>query len=536
MKLFNPQDFKKIDEEANLSYGYPESILMENAGRGFFESLKRDFGYSRKLSFTVVCGKGNNAGDGFVISRYLFNGGYDISTIITAKRESYQGVALQNLNILIKLGVNLIEITKENVKYLSEILCRTDVLVDAIFGTGLDREVTGFPKEIIGLINENDCYDVLCVDVPSGLNSANGMFMGCGIKNNLKMVYTFGGLKTGFFLNDGERLGLAQKTKVIDVNYPKALLEKFNSGVELIDEEDIRGIVSMRNPLGTKFSYGHLLVIAGSEGKGGAAYMSALGGFKGGAGLVTLAVPEKINPAMEEKATEIITFPVPDSGKGYFTSKGSDYIKKSGLLKGKTAVVIGPGIGLNAGTKDFLFSVLSVLGDMGNVPVVIDADGLNILSEKVDFLNGLKGVNVVLTPHFKEMERLSGTKRNILEKDPFYHGFEFVKKYGVCLALKGASTYIFDKNAKEASLQGTHSPVLASGGSGDVLSGLTGSFISQGIREYDSARAASYLMTASAENLRLKYGDFGIGAARVAGNIPITVRNILKQSRRGLDA
>ncbi len=528
MKLYFSENLKKIDKESYSVFGYSESILMENAGGGCYRELLKlyDKSFLKKADIIIICGKGNNGGDGFVLSRYLFNGGFNVKTIILANKDLYKGIARANLDILINLGAEIVEISESGrLPELSDILEDTEIVVDAIFGVGLNREINGFFKEIIDLINkksETGRLDIICIDVPSGLNSDTGEFMGAAIKNNIKKVFTFGGLKVGFYINEGEKLLLDEKIILIDINQPKTLLEEHCSKIEILSEEDILSYLPERKPTATKFDYGHLLVIAGSYGKSGAAYMASLSGFKGGAGLVTAAIPSKLNDIMEVKTTEIMTYPAFDNGEGFFTEKSAIDILDN-ALKGKTAVVIGPGVGLNAETKLFLHRLLTNI----KVPIILDADALNILSEDLGILKDIKGKNdIVLTPHFKEMERLTGVGRKIIAKNPLKVGLDFVKKFGVYLILKGSSMYIFDKNGIDVSVQVKHSPVMASGGSGDVLSGLAGSFACQGIPLYNAMRAASYLIVYSARDLSLRYGDFGVGAAEIANNIPYAVKKL----------
>lgn len=551
MKLYNSENLRKVDEETHLLFNYPEDILMENAGRGFFERLKRYYPEhpsvlnvktgSKKCrsgkSFTVVCGKGNNGGDGFVISRYLFNEGYTVKTVILAKRELYKDIALQNLNILLKLGAYVVEINENNLNNFQEILSETDVLIDAIFGVGLNRNITGFFEEIINMINSNALkakYDIFCVDVPSGLNSDNGNIMGCCINNGLKGVYTFGGNKVGFYVDGGERLILNKKTKVVDINHPKELLEKHHANIELIDNDLISSIYPERNAISTKFGFGHMLAVAGSPGKTGAAYMCSLAGLRGGAGLVTSIIPAKLNDIMEVKTTEVMTFPVPDRNKGYFTMESFEFLEKSRIFNGKTSVVIGPGLGLEDETKEFFYSLLRFINKTTNIPVIIDADGLNILSENIKILDDLRySVNgeyskIILTPHYKEMERLTGISRHIIERDPIKIGRDFAGKYGVFLALKGSSMYLFHSNGVDSAIQPEHSSLLASGGSGDVLSGLMASFSSQSVPVFDAMEISSFLIVKSAISLSMEgKGDFGLGASAIAENIPLTVKKII---------
>lgn len=529
MQLYFSENLKKIDEKSCKVFGYTENILMENAGGGCYRELLNLYGgdFLLKSNITVICGKGNNGGDGFVLSRHLFNAGFNVLTVILAPYDSYSGTAKENLGILNNLGSDIIEIAAEDkLPVLNEILDKTDILADAIFGIGLKRELSGFYKTVIETINQKcensgtfkkkSGFDVICVDTPSGFNADTGEFMGAGIKNNIRKIFTFGGLKIGFYLNDGEKLSLSEKIILIDINQPKKLLQEFSPGIDLLTEKEIAGYFSGREKTGTKFDYGHLLVIAGSSGKSGAAFMSSYAGFKGGAGLVTAAVPAKLNPIMESKTDEIMTYPVFDGGAGFFIENSASDISKN-LLKGKSAVVIGPGIGLNAETRLFLRKLLFGI----KVPLVLDADALNILSEDMGFLKEISDkTDIIMTPHFKEMERMTGVDRKAIEKDPLNAGKKFAKEFGVYLILKGSSMFIFDKNGGGVSVQCMHSPLLASGGSGDVLSGLIGAFICGGMSLYGAMKSAAFLLVYSANNLEGEYGDFGAGAVKIAENIP----------------
>lgn len=529
MDLYYSENLKKIDAESYSGFGYSEDVLMENAGSGCYREILNLYGEAclRRSSVTVICGKGNNGGDGFVLSRYLFNAGFNVKTVILAYGGSYSGAAERNMDILSNIGADITEIAEESsLPLLVSIIGKTNIIVDAVFGVGLNRETEGFFKAAIDAV-DGACaarpeLDVLCVDVPSGLNADTGMYMGSGIKHNVRKIWTFGGPKVGFYINDGEKRLMAEKTTVIDIGHPRGLLKKHGTGVETIDECEIAGYFTGRKRTGTKFDYGHLLVVAGSNGKSGAAYMASYAGFKGGAGLVTAAVPAKLNAVMEAKTTEIMTYPAEDAGNGFFTEKSASDISGN-ILKGKTAVVAGPGIGLNAETKAFLRRLIAGV----KVPLVLDADALNILSEDMGFLkDAADKTDVILTPHFKEMERLSGIDRKEIESDPLKAGKDFVRKFGVYLLLKGPSMFIFDRNGENISIQGLHSPLLASGGSGDILSGLIGSFICSGMGIPAALKAAAFLTVYSANMLECRYGDFGAGAVNIADNIPEAVNSI----------
>ncbi|MHB1703171.1 MAG: NAD(P)H-hydrate dehydratase [bacterium] len=544
MELYFSDNLKKIDEESYSAFGYSEDILMENAGGGCYREFLKlyDKDFLKKISIAVICGKGNNGGDGFVFSRYLFNSSFNVNIAVLAEKASYKGIAAKNLDILIKLGASIIEVPSEDkISDLENMLEKSNVVVDAIFGVGLNRGLTGFFKKVIEVINEkNNCggnpeclkkiesgYDIICIDVPSGLNADTGEIMDAAITKNIKQIFTFGGLKTGFYINDGEKMLLNEKTVLIDINQPRQLLKKYASGVEIITEKEISRCFKERKKTATKFDYGHLLVVAGSSGKTGAAYMSSLAGFKGGAGLVTAAVPEKLNDIMETKTDEVMTYPVYDDGRGFFIEKGAEIIKND-LLKGKNAAVIGPGIGLEEETKVFLRKLLSEI----NIPSVLDADALNILSEDTDILKQTANkTDLILTPHFKEMERLSGIDRHIIEKDPINIGKKFVKEFGVYLVLKSSSMFIFDKNGEHVSVQCGHSSLLASGGSGDVLGGLIGGFISGGLSLYMSMKCAAFILVYSAKNLEKKYGYFGAGAVKIAENVPVSINFMLSETK-----
>jgi NAD(P)H-hydrate epimerase len=527
MKSYYSENLKQIDSKTYSDFGYSEAVLMENAGSGCFRKFVKVYPNNKNVLnkdcvISVICGKGNNGGDGFVFSRYLFNAGYSVRVIILAEPSNYTGIAKLNLEILIKLNVEIIQVVNENnINMLSELLNNTDILIDAIFGIGINRDVTGFYENVIEIIESKNNFDVICLDNPSGFNTDSGCYMGAGIKNNIKKIFTFGGLKTGFYLNEGEKLNLPDKTILIDINHPRALLDSCHADIEILEEKKIASYLPERMPSNTKFDYGHVLIIAGSPGKTGAAYMSSLAAFKAGAGLVTLAVPYELNHILEIKTSEIMTYPVINDGSGCFNINGAGDISKN-LLKNKTAVVIGPGIGLKKETADFLYNILELI----EVPIVIDADGLNLISEDMNILKKLtqKNKNIVLTPHYKEMERLTKIDRKIIEKEPVKIGEEFVGEYGVHLLLKGASMFAFSNNLKDKAIQYKHSPLLASGGSGDVLSGLIGSFIAQGLDLYKSICLSSYLLVYSANNLRKQYGESGAGAVKIALNIPNAVR------------
>ncbi|MCI0528619.1 MAG: NAD(P)H-hydrate epimerase, partial [Nitrospira sp.] len=343
MKVATAEEIRAIDRRAIEEYGIPGVVLMENAGVGAFRTIVEKYKISSGTQVGVVCGKGNNGGDGCVIARHLVNHGIRTEIILLTEKSKVQGDAQINLDIVNRMGIPLLEAPDaESLPRIKEILSKADFILDAILGTGLTQAVSGFYKEVIELMN-NLQKPIVAIDIPSGLSSDTGVVPGSCIQADLTV--TFGLPKRGLILYPAaEFVGMLE---VIPIGIPRAIIAEAGIKVNLLEAQDIRASfarssLTYRAPTSHKGTYGHVLIIAGSRGKTGAALMAARSALRVGTGLVTLTVPESLNSFLEAASLEVMTAPMPETSEGTFSHKASSQML--GLAQDKEVIALGPGL------------------------------------------------------------------------------------------------------------------------------------------------------------------------------------------------
>jgi len=500
MKLVTAEIMRKLDRQAIEGLGIPGALLMENAGRAVAEEVWRRW---RPRRVAVVAGKGNNGGDGFVVARHLSNRGVEVAVFLLARGQELRGDAQLNWRIWCQMGGHVQEVlSEEALEALS--LRQFDVLVDAIFGTGLSSEVRGLQRRAIELINAAE-RPVAAVDIPSGVEASSGRVLGVAVRADLTV--TFALAKVGQAVWPG--LAQVGELVVADISIPRRLLEEADTPYELLEPGELPS-VPPRSPWAHKGNFGHLLVVAGSPGKTGAAALCAQAAARSGAGLVTLIVPQSLNPILEVKLTEAMTEPVPDED-GFLGPSSLEAALQA--AQGKTALVLGPGISTRQSTVRFVGEFLERV----RLPLVIDADGLNCLTRLPRGLELVKGA--VLTPHPGEMARLVGCTPGEVQAQRLEVARQWAQRWEVVLVLKGARTVIANPQGR-AFINPTGNPGMASGGMGDVLTGMIGSFVAQGMGPLEAAKLGVFLHGAIADRLARGRGQLGMLAGELIEGIP----------------
>jgi hydroxyethylthiazole kinase-like uncharacterized protein yjeF len=507
MILTTAKQMRQLDRRAIEELGLPGLVLMENAARGAVQVIGSLYPMARSIA--VFCGKGNNGGDGLAMARYFHCLGLEVRCFLSGPRNGLKGDAAHQLGLADRLKIPLVELN-ENTDWsaLKQEISGFDLLVDALLGTGIENEVKGLLRDLIILLNELPISKA-AVDIPSGLSSDNGSPLGICLKADLTI--TFGLPKIGHILFPGSRF--VGRLFVVDIGIPPAFWPSPDERVELLQENLLAPWFPARDPEGHKGSYGHILVLAGSRGKTGAAAMTCLGALRAGAGLVTLGIAESLNPILEVKLTEAMTEPLPEGEPGHLGPAALAPIME--LLKGKKGLALGPGLSQSPGTRSL---VQSLLGQLKDVPAVIDADGLNALAERPDLLKGLSG-RAILTPHPGEMSRLTGRPVQEIQADRIKTAKEFCRKYGVVVVLKGARTIIADPEGPVYVNPVAH-PVLAAGGTGDILTGLIIGLLSQGLSPARSACLGVFLHGQAGLWLARERSGQGILASELLNKIP----------------
>lgn len=512
MKLATREIIREIDRISIEEYGIPGLILMENAGRAVSKVVLEEFPLSRRIA--IFAGGGNNGGDGFVVSRHLISEGLDVTTYLTSDPKKYRGDALTNLEALRKIGGKLIDIRKNGLSYYQG----ADLIIDALFGTGLDREIEGFYRDVIDFINSQSVPRI-AVDIPSGLNADTGFPLGISVKADITV--TFAVPKIGIAIYPG--IEYAGKVYVADITTPKLLEKDITS--ELITYDTVRGIIKPRHKDTHKGTYGHLFILAGSPGKTGAATLAAQGALRTGTGLVTVGIPRGLNPIMAQKLTEAMTEPLPETDNGTFGKESIEMALRV-ISSRKTALAVGPGISTTQDTAEFLYEILK----NSPIPIVADADGITIIAQNLKILKELKAP-IVLTPHPGEMSRLIGKTGEDVQKNRIGVARDFSSMYNVYTVLKGARTVISTPDGR-VFINPTGNPGMASGGMGDVLTGIIGGFLAQGYSPADACVLGVFSHGLSGDFVAHKMGEVGIIAGDVANCLPETLREILYGEKR----
>jgi hydroxyethylthiazole kinase-like uncharacterized protein yjeF len=515
MKLVTASEMQELDRRAIQDLGIPSLVLMENAGRTTYQILRREFpGLQGEVA--VVAGRGNNGGDGFVVARYLANAGLPVAVFLLGPRDRVSGDAKVNLEILAPLGVAVKEIlTEADLNPALRRLGRAALIVDALLGTGLNSPVKGLMAALIDGLNQLGT-PVLAVDIPTGLSADTGEVLGVALK--AQVTATYGWPKVGQILPPGR--DYVGRLWQVDISIPASFVREVRR--ELAEAGDLRTLLPPRPFASHKGTFGHLVVLAGSEGKTGAAAMASEAALRAGAGLVTLGIAASLNDILEVKLTEAMTLPLPEAA-GARALGAAALAPILDLVDEKSTLALGPGLGTHPETRELVGKLVHDLPQ----PMVVDADGINNLAADTACLEGAAGPRI-LTPHPGEMARLVGRSVSEVQARRLDLARETAARFGVILVLKGAQTVVAAPDGR-LSLNATGNPALASGGTGDVLTGLIGGFLAQGLTPWDAARLGVYLHGLAADYLVARHGPRGL----IAGDLLRILPEVLAQFIQG---
>jgi len=515
MILVTAAEMQQIDRQAIEAFGIPGRVLMENAGRGATRFLFEQFSNLKNKHVAIIAGRGNNGGDGFVIARYLAQSGIPVKVYLLSRSNLVKGDAAANLKLLKLLAVPVIEIPDDaSFSARQSAMNDPDVWVDAILGTGLKSDVEGYFKTVINFINSLH-KPVFAVDIPSGLNSDTGQ--PCGVCIRARATATFAFAKTGHMVYPGtDYTGVL---KIVDIGIPPYITEKADPRQFLVTADLIRSCLPQRPPDAHKGTTGHLLLLAGSPGKTGAASMTSVSALRAGAGLVTLGIAESLNAVLETHVLETMTAPLPESQTGVLGESAFVTIEK--LMSGKKCLAIGPGLGRGTETKKLVRKIIQT----SEIPLVVDADGLNNLAGRVQVLQSAKAP-IILTPHPGEMARLLDTNVGTVQQDRIKCARNFAAGFNVHVVLKGARTVIAHPDGR-VFINPTGNAGMASGGMGDVLTGIIAGYMAQGLSPESAAHVGAYLHGAAADSLAETMGPYGYLAGEVMHAVPGEIKKIV---------
>ena len=522
MKLPSAAQMRRLDSRAIETYAIPGLILMENAGRGAVEAMVRRFGSPKDKVVPILVGPGNNGGDGLVVARHLHQLGGLVRVYLLVAPDRIKGDAAINLRIVRQLPIPIQTITGAEDLPADLRAENCWAVVDAIFGIGLQREITGRFAAIIRRLPEF-AGPVVAIDIPSGLDADTGQVLGEGVRAALTV--TCGLPKPGLIMPDARPY--VGELEIIDIGIPPAAVDQEDIRLELLEGGQVGQWLPRRPAAAHKGTYGHLLVVAGCRGKTGAAMLCGQGALRAGSGLVTLAAPADLNQIYEINMIEAMTWPL--STTGHLSIHDYDELAKA--MAGKQAMVIGPGLGIAAETAE----LVNRLYREAPLPMVVDADALNILTLDPAALNKAAGPRI-LTPHPGEMSRLLGLPTAEIQKNRLKAAEALAARGAAAgqpliVVLKGAGTIIAGTAAGDhAGIQMAINPTgnagMAAGGMGDVLTGVIGGFLAQGLPPWQAACLGVYSHGLAGDRLAAATNRLGFLAGELAAELPLALRDL----------
>lgn len=509
MKVLTAQQMREVDRRT-IELGIPGIVLMENAGHRVVEAMQEWLAPLAGQRIAILCGKGNNGGDGFVVARQLWTRvrPRELRVALAGSPDDLKGDALENYRMLRACGCEVLsEITPE--------MRLATVVVDALLGTGLKGPAAGRALEWIREINTGfPLAKIVAVDVPSGLESDAAVSAGETVRADFTVTFT--APKVGQVLDPNS--ARAGKLRVSPIGSPPELYEADDSiFLSTVEPAQFAPLLAPRQPWAHKGDFGHVLIIGGSRAKSGAAAMAGMAALRAGAGLVTVATPESAAPVVASHAPELMTEPLRETDDGFLSLGAFDYGRLEKVVQGKDVIAVGPGLGTHPDTVQAVRRILKQF----DAPMVIDADGLNAIAG-TDFAGG--GRMRVLTPHPGEMSRLTARATADIQRDRVGAARAFAMERGVTLVLKGRRTLIAFPDGR-VWVNMTGSPAMATGGTGDILTGMLAGLLAQNAeRAAEAIAAAVHLHGLAGELGAAEMGEQALTATDLLRYMPAAMR------------
>jgi hydroxyethylthiazole kinase-like uncharacterized protein yjeF len=515
MILLNAAESRELDRISQEKYGIPSYSLMTRAGEAVADALVERFP-DATTDVLVVAGKGNNGGDGFVAGRRLIQDGFAVRAVLLGRATALKGDAQRAHAEFRASGGAVVEAESNLETALSK---RPTAVVDAIFGTGLNAEVKDRPRRAIEIVN-SFAVPTVAVDIASGVNSDTGAIMGAAIKASLTV--TFGFAKFGHVSYPGA--GNCGELRIVDIGFAPHAIEEIAPRGRFLERADLDHLIRPRPENSHKGMYGHPLVIAGSRGKSGAVLLASRAALRTGAGLVTAAVPESVQPIVAEGQAELMTEPIADRDGHFDGAHAPEALKM--LLDGKNALIVGPGIGVSDDTKRLIEWLISDASER-NRAMLIDADGLNAFAAiGCEALKRARGP-VVLTPHPGEAARLLSVKTTEINDDRVSAARTLAERTGATVLIKGARSVIASPDG-DVYVNSTGNPGMSTPGMGDALSGIVGAMLGQHMRPLDALALGVFLHGYAADRVALRIGRIGYIAGDLINELPAALEALSK--------
>jgi NAD(P)H-hydrate epimerase len=504
MKISKTGEMRFMDRYAVEKLDIPEEILMENAGQAATHILAQEIGIKDKR-FVVFCGIGNNGGDGLVVARKIHSNGGLVKIFIAGDMKKSKGAAKANWNIISKLPIEARRI--ESVEEIRSDVLHCHGIVDALFGTGLDREAAGLHKEVIQLINSSG-KTVLSLDIPSGVHGDTGEVMGAAVKADCTVA--FGLPKIGNMLYPGYDLG--GKLYVTHISFPPSL---YNSDALKVQINDYVKLPPRERDV-YKGRMGEVLFIAGAASYFGAPYFSALSFLKAGGGYARLAAPVSMTPFIAAKGSEIVFVPQKETRAGSIALENRDSLIE--LSEKVDMVVIGPGLSLDDETQQLVRELVPII----KKPILIDGDGITAIADQLEMIRQRKG-ETILTPHLGEMARIAKKSTSEINKQKIDILQLTAMSLRAFIVLKGAHTLIgYPDERVFVNLSGN--PGMATAGAGDVLTGTIAAMFGLGLSLEDAVKKGVFIHGFSGDLAAADKGEDGITAQDILDYLPLAMR------------
>lgn len=507
MKITTSVQMRKMDEMAINNFQIPSIVLMENAARCVCDVVLEKFDLDEKSKIAVFAGKGNNGGDAYAVARLLFNKGIKVDVIAVGDTKSLKSDALINYRIARNMGINIIKLDDFFIKKLHGY----SLIIDGILGTGIKGEVKDDIKKVMDIINNYD-KPVVSIDIPSGVEGDTGK-VSTAIKADITV--TFAAIKIGMIIYPGA--SYCGEIIIGDISMPIKVLNNMEINSNILTEGEARQLLPKRIDRSNKGTYGKLFVIAGSSNMSGAAALAINSGYRSGAGVVYACVPKSAMEPIKVLANEAVEIPLSDKN-GFVCNKSFEEINT--MLPRAKAIILGPGLGVEGETKSFIEKVIKSV----NCPMIIDADGLNNICGNLEVLKETFA-DIIITPHPMEMSRLMGKDVSYITENLIDTATYFAREYKCVVLLKDARTVIASPDGRYF-INTTGTNAMAKGGSGDVLSGIIGGLLSQGLNTFDATVLGAYVHGKAGEFAKNELGSYGVLAGDISRFIPFVLKNL----------
>ena len=519
MRILNAAQMREADRFTIEDIGIPSLVLMENAGRQVVAAMEAAYEARLDGRVAILCGRGNNGGDGFVVARTLLQRGIDTAVFVIGAVADVRGDARTNLEILGRLGVTVVEINDEQAweLHFSEI-SQCTLLVDAMFGTGLNSPLRGMLETVVADVNASG-IPIVSIDLPSGLSADTPQLVGDCI--DAAMTVTLAAPKLPLVLPPGE--SHAGDVVIADIGIPHEVLNGLDGRrIELLTPEQLRELVEPRTAESHKGDFGRVTIVAGSRGKTGAAHLAAMGALRSGAGLVTVATPGSCLPIVASMGAEFMTEPLPESKEGSVTKAAIERI----LEMRHDVIACGPGLGRAPAVGEFVRALIQ----RSDVPLVLDADALTVLADDPAALMGREDRDVIITPHPGEMARLIGGTVEDVQNNRIEVAADFATTHHLYVVLKGHRTIVATPDGS-VYINPTGNAGMATGGTGDLLTGMIAAWLAQLLDAEAACRLAVFLHGAAGDLAEADEGQVSMTATDVLGYLGDALNKLINPAK-----